>query len=143
MGNSDREKDVARAPQRRARGRHEIHQTYASDAHKALDHWLAQATFVAALGDILKTPLADETPAAKLKQLGMLVYIIELIGQDKPITLTSLVEASGLARSAVGDIMDKLVEKGCLIESMGRNAWGRGKARQFRVSASIFDRIRP
>lgn len=73
----------------------------------------------------------------------MLVYIIELIGQEKPITLTSLVEASGLARSAVSDIMDKLVERGCLIESMGRNAWGRGKARQFRVHASVFDRIRP
>lgn len=91
----------------------------------------------------MKTSLADETPSAKLRQFGMLVYIIELVGQDKPITLTSLVDESGLARSAIGDIMDKLVERGCLVESMGRSAWGRGKARQPKIRASIFDRMGP
>lgn len=102
---------------------------------------MAQAAFIAALDDIVKTSLPNETPASKLRQLGMLVYIIELLGQHKPITLTSLVNASGLTRSAVGDVMDKLVDRGCLVESMGKNAWGRGKARQFRLHNSIFDRM--
>ncbi|MFK3781434.1 hypothetical protein [Agrobacterium sp. NPDC089420] len=99
--------------------------------------WLGQALFVSALDEIVDSSLPDESPASKLKQLGMMVYVMDLVGEGKPITLTALVESGGLARSAVGEIMDKLVERGCLAESMGKNTWGRGKARQFNIGDAI------
>jgi DNA-binding IclR family transcriptional regulator len=89
------------------------------------------------LDEIIDSSLPDETPASKLKQLGMMAYIMEIVAKGEPITLTALVEASGLSRSAVGELMDKLVERGCLVESMGKNAWGRGKARQFSIGDAI------
>lgn len=110
----------------------------ATSGRDQLKHrWLVQAAFVGILDEIIDDSRPGETPASKLRQLGMIVYIIELAGKGKAITLTALVEASGLTRSGVGEIMDKLVERGCLVETMGRNAWGRGKARQFSIGGTI------
>jgi DNA-binding IclR family transcriptional regulator len=99
--------------------------------------WLVQAAFVAALNDVSQSLLPSDTPTSKLRKLGILVYILELAGERRPIAVTSLVATSGLAPSAVGEIMDSLVKRGCLRETMEKNPFGIGKARQFDLAPAI------
>lgn len=94
---------------------------------------------------IMANPLEDETSAARLKQVALLTVIVieKLHTSGLPITLAQLVEMTGLARNVAAQTVDPLVERGLLIEEMGKNSMGRGMARQFQIAPAVFEALAP
>ncbi|MET3757092.1 MULTISPECIES: helix-turn-helix domain-containing protein [Rhizobium] len=86
------------------------------------------------MNQILANPVEGETPSAHLKQIGLMTVIGCLTRDNPVITITRLTEITGLTRSAVAEMIGPLVERGLLVEEMGKNAMGRGMARQFLAS---------
>lgn len=95
---------------------------------------LEQAFLTMSVNQILANPLEGETPSAHLKQIGLMTVIGCLKSDDPVITITRLTETTGLTRSAVAEMIGPLVERGLLVEEMGKNSMGRGMARQFEIS---------
>nr|WP_051108336.1 hypothetical protein [Rhizobium giardinii] len=93
------------------------------------------------LNQILTNPLDGETPASRLKQVALIMVIGKLQGDELPITLTRLIEITGLTRGGVGQAVGPLVQRGLLIEEMGKNAMGRGMARQFNLSPTFLETL--
>ncbi|MDQ0563026.1 hypothetical protein QO004_004835 [Rhizobium mesoamericanum] len=100
---------------------------------------LEQAFMTMSINQILNNPLEGETPSARLKQVGLMTVIGALNGE--PLTLSRLVDITGLTRSGVGECMGPLVERGILVEEMGKNSMGRGMARQFHLSPVFIDTL--
>jgi hypothetical protein len=44
-----------------------------------------------------------------------------------------------MTRNGVVETMDLLVERGVLVETLGKNSMGRGTARQFELSPAVFE----
>lgn len=53
------------------------------------------------------------------------------------LTLSKLIKVTGLTRGGVVETIDPLVKRGLLIEAIGRNAMGRGTARQFEIAPAV------
>ncbi|WP_234828224.1 hypothetical protein [Sinorhizobium fredii] len=85
------------------------------------------------MNQILANPLEGETPAARLKQIALMTVIRKLHGDGEPITLTRLVEITGLTRTGIRQTVGPLVQRG----QMGKNAMGRGMAWQFDLSPTF------
>lgn len=64
---------------------------------------------------ILGEPFSEETATSRLKQI----------------------EVTGLTRGGVIETIDPLVKRGLLIQTIGRNAMGRGTARQFEIAPAV------
>lgn len=102
-----------------------------------MDRDLALLTMVTR--QIMANPLEDEMPAARLKQIALMSVIVieKLHTAPSPITLTQLVDMTGLTRTGTIQSVEPLVQRGLLVESMGRNSMGRGTARQFQLSPAV------
>lgn len=102
-----------------------------------MDRDLALLTMVTR--QIMANPLEDEMPAGRLKQIALMTVIVveKLHTATSPITLAQLVEMTGLTRTGTIQSVDPLVQRGLLVESMGRNSMGRGTARQFEISSAV------
>ena len=102
-----------------------------------MDRDLALLTMVTR--QIMANPLDDEMPAGRLKQIALMTVIVveKLHTAASPITLAQLVEMTGLTRTGTIQSVDPLVQRGLLVESMGRNSMGRGTARQFEMSPAL------
>lgn len=98
------------------------------------DIWLGNTILALLVRQILLKPLPQETATSRVKQVGMMAVIFALHGSEIPITLSTLVNVSGLTRGGVSETVDQLVHRGLLLESMGHNAIGRGKARLFTIA---------
>ncbi|WP_321166236.1 MarR family transcriptional regulator [Ensifer adhaerens] len=95
-----------------------------------------------AMSEIMDNPVEGETPQARLKQLGMLSLLYTLHLANIPLTLTNITEKTGLTRGGAAEPIDQLVARGLLRESWAKNAMGRGKAREFEISDTLFARLK-
>ncbi|OCP37446.1 transcriptional regulator [Ensifer sp. LC163] len=95
-----------------------------------------------AMSEIMDNPVEGETPQARLKQLGMLSLLYNLHLANIPLTLTNITERTGLTRGGAAEPIDQLVARGLLREGWAKNALGRGKAREFEISDTLFARLK-
>lgn len=94
---------------------------------------------------ITANPLDAETPAARFKQIALMTMIVieRLHVAGSNITLSQLAEMTGLARNALVQLIDPIVQRGLLVEEMGKNSMGRGTARQFKIAPAVWDSLAP
>jgi NADH/NAD ratio-sensing transcriptional regulator Rex len=64
------------------------------------------------LHEILDHPLEDETPQARLKQVGMMTILYSMNQAHQKLTLSSIMEITALTRSGVKETVDLLVANG-------------------------------
>jgi hypothetical protein len=62
----------------------------------------------------MANPLAYESPAARLKQVGMLAVIEVLYAGGSAIALSTLAAVTGRSRAGAAQIMDLLLRRGVL-----------------------------
>ncbi|MGZ2409076.1 MarR family transcriptional regulator [Rhizobium ruizarguesonis] len=94
------------------------------------------------LHEILDHPLEDETPQARLKQVGMMTVIYSMNQAHQKLTLSSIMEVTALTRTGVKETVDLLVKRGMLNETIVKNSMGRGTARQFEISEELMEKLR-
>lgn len=94
---------------------------------------------------IMANPLEGETPAARFKQIALMTMIVieKLHVAGTNITLSQLADMTGLARNALVQLIDPIVQQGLLIEEMGKNSLGRGTARQLQIAPAVWDSVAP
>ncbi len=63
------------------------------------------------------------------------------IGQV-PLTLTNIIEETGLTRTGVAETVDQLVQRKILTETLAKNMLGRGTARRFYIAPTLFERLK-
>lgn len=110
---------------------------------RALDvqwHNIAFSAFI--FHEVLDNPLEDETPQSRLKQVGMMSILYIMHQGHQPLTLSNIVEITGLTRTGVTETVDPLVRRGLLTERFVKNSMGRGKARQFEIAPMVLEKIR-
>ncbi|QYA17430.1 transcriptional regulator [Rhizobium sp. AB2/73] len=106
------------------------------------ERWQSQALSVFAVREILEKPIEDESAQSRIKQIGM-VNILYLMHQShEKLTLSNIIEITGMTRGGVIETMDLLVQRGILLETLGRNSMGRGTARQFQFAPGVFESLR-
>lgn len=105
-------------------------------------HWHNLAFSGLVLQEILDNPLADETPQARLKEIGMMSVLYTMSQAHQALTLSNLVEITGLTRSGVKETVDLLVKREMLTETVVKNSMGRGTARQFEISTELLQRLK-
>ncbi|MGO7990496.1 MarR family transcriptional regulator [Rhizobium leguminosarum] len=93
------------------------------------------------LHEILDHPLEDETPQARLKQVGMMTVLYSMNQAHQKLTLSSIMEITALTRSGVKETVDLLVRRGMLDETIVKNSMGRGTARQFEISEALLKKL--
>lgn len=93
------------------------------------------------LHEILDNPLEDETPQARLKQIGMMTIIYTMTQAHQQLTLSNIIGITQLTRSGAKETVDLLVERGMLVETMVKNSMGRGTARQFAISEGLLRKL--
>lgn len=91
--------------------------------------------------EIMSNPLPDETPNSRLRQLGMMSLLYSLHKADTALTITNVIQVTGMTRKAAQEAIDPLVARGLLKESWGRTSIGRGKARQYEIAPEIFSKL--
>jgi len=111
-------------------------------ASKLSDRWQNQALSVFAVREILEKPLEGETAQSRIKQIGLLNILYMMHLTSEVITLSNIIKFTGMTRNGVVETMDLLVERGVLIETLGKNSMGRGTARQFELSPRVFELLR-
>ena len=112
-------------------------------ASKLSDRWQAQALSVFAVREILDKPLRDETAQSRIKQMGMISVLYMMHQAHENLTLSNIINFTGMTRGGVIETIEFLVKRGILIESRGKNSMGRGTARQFEFSQHVFESFRP
>ncbi|MEP7453346.1 MarR family transcriptional regulator [Phyllobacterium sp. SB3] len=93
------------------------------------------------LHEILDHPIEDETPQARLKQVGMMTILYSMNQAHQQLTLSNIMEITALTRSGVKETVDLLVKRGILEETIVKNSMGRGTARQFRISETLLEKL--
>ncbi|MBX5142460.1 MarR family transcriptional regulator [Rhizobium lentis] len=93
------------------------------------------------LHEILDHPLEDETPQARLKQVGMMTILYTMSQAHQKLTLSNIIEITELTRTGVKETVDLLVKRGMLSETMVKNSMGRGTARQFEISQDLLNKL--
>lgn len=93
------------------------------------------------LHEILDHPLEDETPQARLKQVGMMTIMYSMNQAHQKLTLSNIMDITALTRSGVKETVDLLVKRGVLEESLVKNSMGRGTARQFEISEKLLEKL--
>lgn len=104
-------------------------------------HWQGQLFSAYALQEILEKPLEGETPQSRLKLLGLMTVLYMMHQSHEELTLTNISRITGLTRNAVAESVDALVERGILLETMGKNSMGRGTAKQFEFAPQMFEKL--
>ncbi|ACP22476.1 conserved hypothetical protein (plasmid) [Sinorhizobium fredii NGR234] len=103
-------------------------------------HSLAFSAFI--FHEIVDNPQEDETPQSRLKQIGMMSVLYIMHQGHQQLTLSNIVELTGLTRTGVTETIDPLVRRGLLTEKFVKNSMGRGKARQFDIAPQILEKLR-
>ena len=103
-------------------------------------HSLAFSAFI--FHEIVDNPIEDETPQSRLKQIGMMSVLYIMHQGHQQLTLSNIVEITGLTRTGVTETIDPLVRRGLLTEKFVKNSMGRGKARQFDIAPQILEKLR-
>lgn len=111
-------------------------------ASKLSDRWQTQALSVFAVREILDKPLEDESAQSRIKQIGMINVLYMMNQAHEKLTLSNIIQFTGMTRGGVIETLDQLVKRGILTESLGKNSQGRGVARQFELSSRFLDDLR-
>lgn len=82
---------------------------------------------------IVENAFPEETAAARLQQVAVLLTINALQDQPEPLTTQRLGEVYGLTPSQTHKIVTRLVERGLVERSQIHNRLGRGHAYALRV----------
>jgi DNA-binding MarR family transcriptional regulator len=106
------------------------------------DRWQSQALSVFAVREILEKPIEGESAQSRIKQIGMMNILYMMHQAHEKLTLSNIIEMTGMTRGGVVETMDFLVERGILLETMGKNSMGRGTARQFQFAPGVFENLR-
>ncbi|GAA3102341.1 transcriptional regulator [Rhizobium viscosum] len=93
------------------------------------------------LHEILDHPLEDETPQARLKEIGMMTILYTMTLANQRLTLSNIIEVTALTRSGAKETVNLLVERGMLKETIVKNSLGRGTARQFEISEELLKKL--
>ncbi|MGG7539719.1 MarR family transcriptional regulator [Rhizobium sp. Nf11,1] len=104
-------------------------------------HWHNALFNGLVLQEILDHPLEDETPTARLKEIGMMSVLYSMSQAHQPLTLTNISELLQLTRSGAKETVNLLVKRGLLTETIIKNSMGRGIARQFEISKTLFEML--
>lgn len=115
---------------------HERDMTGAFDVHRQSKLFSAYA-----LQEVFGKPIEAETPQSRLKQVGMLTVLYMMHQNHRKLTLSNIIEVTGLTRNGAAESINPLIQRGILSETIVKNSMGRGTARQFEFSASVFDRL--
>lgn len=116
--------------------------TQLNDMTRALKtQWHSLAFSGLILHEILDNPLEDETPQARLKQIGMMTILYTMTQAHQKLTLSNIIEVTELTRSGAKETVDLLVRRGMLTETMVTNSMGRGTARQFEISTDLLKKL--
>ncbi|WP_235897431.1 MarR family transcriptional regulator [Neoaquamicrobium microcysteis] len=105
-----------------------------SDLRAPLARLAFQLRLDLALHNIMTTCLRDETPGARLRQFGMMVLLMDLAAREAPLTVSTIVETTGMTRGAVEQVLSALDERGLIAAQWTKNSSGRGKARLYRLT---------
>ncbi|KVK50014.1 transcriptional regulator [Agrobacterium sp. TS43] len=105
------------------------------------DRWQSQALSVYAVREILEKPIEGESAQSRIKQIGMMNILYLMHQAHQKLTLSNIIEITGMTRGGVIETIDLLVQRGILTETLGRNSMGRGTARQFEFSPRFFDAL--
>lgn len=111
-------------------------------ASKLSERWQTQALPIFAVREILDKPLEDETPQSRIKQIGMMNILYMMHQAHEKLTLSNIIEFTGMTRSGVLETIELLVQRGVLTETLGKNSMGRGTARQFEFAHQVFKALR-
>jgi len=111
-------------------------------ASKLSERLQNQALAAFAVHEILEKPIDGESPQSRIKQIGVINILYTMHQAHEPLTLSNIMQITGMTRGGVIETMDLLVERGILIETLGKNSMGRGTARQFEFSPRVFERLR-
>lgn len=111
-------------------------------ASKLSDRWQTQALSVFAVREILDKPLEDESAQSRIKQIGMVNILYMMHQAHEKLTLSNIIQFTGMTRGGVIETIDFLVKRGILTETLGKNSMGRGTARQFEFAAQVFEAVR-
>jgi len=95
------------------------------------ERWQSQALSVFAVREILEKPIDGESAQSRIKQIGM-------HQAHQKLTLSNVIDITGMTRGGVIETIELLVRRGILTETLGRNSMGRGTARQFEFSPQVF-----
>lgn len=106
------------------------------------ERWQSQALSVFAVREILEKPIEGESAQSRIKQIGMMNILYMMHQSHEKLTLSNIIQFTGMTRGGVIETMDLLVERGILVETLGKNSMGRGTARQFEFSPQVFDALR-
>jgi hypothetical protein len=110
-------------------------------ASKLSDRWQTQALSVFAVREILDKPLEDETAQSRIKQIGMTNVLYIMHQAHEKLTLSNIIEFTGMTRGGVIETVELLVKRGILTETLGKNSMGRGVARQFKLSSAVLEQL--
>lgn len=110
-------------------------------ASKLSDRWQTQALSVFAVREILDKPLEDESAQSRIKQIGMINILYMMHQAHEKLTLSNIIQFTGMTRGGVIETIDLLVKRGILTESLGKNSQGRGVARQFELAPRLLDNL--
>ena len=77
---------------------------------------------------ILAQTFPDETPAARVQQIGVFTVIFMLQGEEEPVTAARVAAVTGLAQSQVHRHLSKLLEIGLVERTAITSPHGRGRA---------------
>jgi len=111
-------------------------------ASKLSGRWQTQALSVFAVREILDKPLEDESAQSRIKQIGMINILYMMHQAHERLTLSKIIQFTGMTRGGVIETIDFLVKRGVLTETLGKNSMGRGTARQFEFAAQVFEAMR-
>ncbi len=104
--------------------------------------WQNQLFSAFALQEVLDNPVEGETPQSRLKQIGMMTVLYMMHQSHEKLTLSNIIEITGLTRNGVKESIEPLVARGILRETRVKNSMGRGTARQFEFCPEVFERLK-
>lgn len=89
-------------------------------ASKLSDRWQTQALSVFAVREILDKPLEDESAQSRIKQIGMINILYMMHQAHEKLTLSNIIQFTGMTRSGVIETIDILVKRGILTSLSAR-----------------------
>lgn len=108
-----------------------------------MNEWHSLSFSAIILREIMDHPLEDETRQSRLKQVGMMNILYYMHVGRTPLTVTNIINETGLTRGGVTETIDYLVQRELLTETQVKNSMGRGRARQFEIVRRIFEKTSP
>ena len=107
-----------------------------------VSQWKNLAFSALVLRLIMDNPRDGESAQSRLKQVGMMSILYHMHMGQVPLTLTNIIEETGLTRTGVAETVDQLVQRNILTETLEKNMLGRGTARRFHIAPTLFERLK-